>query len=382
MKKNSSLLICILVLLLLGTWSCQREKGLDTNKLSRVDSLIYDALEEGLFPGGVLAVVYNDKLEYLKGYGNKAVYPKEEPISLNTIFDLASVTKPFTALSVMLLVEQGKIRLEDRIKTFFPEFPSNITIKHLLTHTSGIADYSNIGAELDTYGRGNREGLKKYILSRTGQSKPGEKFEYSCLNFVLLQYIVEDITKTTLSTFEYENIFKPLGMTSTGYNPTGDLLERTAPTEKVADGVVLKGMVHDSLALFFNEGVSGNAGLFSTAEDLVIFAKMLMNNGSLHHATILSPRTLQTMITVPEDLQPFGRSLGWDNYSPYASDHGNLLSRKETFGHTGYTGTSFFVDPVNKLAVMFLAHRVHPYNVGNMVPFRSKLANIVAGALP
>ena len=127
MKKNSSLLICILVLLLLGTWSCQREKGLDTNKLSRVDSLIYDALEEGLFPGGVLAVVYNDKLEYLKGYGNKAVYPKEEPISLNTIFDLASVTKPFTALSVMLLVEQGKIRLEDRIKTFFPEFPSNIT---------------------------------------------------------------------------------------------------------------------------------------------------------------------------------------------------------------------------------------------------------------
>ena len=118
------------------------------------------------------------------------------------------------------------------------------------------------------------------------------------------------------------------------------------------------------------------------SEDLVIFAKMLMNNGSLHHATILSPRTLQTMITVPEDLQPFGRSLGWDNYSPYASDHGNLLSRKETFGHTGYTGTSFFVDPVNKLAVIFLAHRVHPYNVGNMVPFRSKLANIVAGALP
>lgn len=382
MKRFFSFLtLCSIAMLLMGTLSCQREKRLDTNQLNKVDGLIDQALEEGLFPGGVLAVVYKDNLVLLKGYGNKSVYPDVEPVSVETVFDLASVSKPFTAFSVMLLVEEGKIRLGDRLYTYFPEFPSNITIKHLLTHTSGIADYSNIGEELEKYGEGNREGLMKYILTRTQQSIPGKKFEYSCLNFVLLQYIVEKVSGMSLDVFTQEHIFKPLGMTSTAYNPSGEVLERTAPTEKVADRV-LKGEVHDSLALYFNKGVSGNAGVFSTAEDLVVFAKMLMNNGVYKGKKIMGTRTLQTMVTVPEDLQLFGRSLGWDNYSPYSSDHGDLLSRKETFGHTGYTGTSFFIDPVNELAVIFLAHRVHPYNVGNMVPFRSKLANIIAGALP
>jgi len=170
-------------------------------------------------------------------------------------------------------------------------------------------------------------------------------------------------------------------MKNTTFNPKGETLKLCAPTEKQTDGSVLRGVVHDSLSQYLNNGVSGNAGLFSNAHDLVIFVEMMMNNGAYKAVRILSPISCEVMTKVPEGLEKFGRSLGWDNYSVLTSDRGNIFERKETYGHTGYTGPSLFIDQTNETAVIFLAHRVHPYNVGSMAPLRAKLANIIAGSI-
>lgn len=345
------------------------------------DSVINAAIKEKTFPGGVLAVVHKGHLVYLKAYGNKAVYPGIEPMTIETVFDLASVTKPFTALSIMILAERGELNLDDPARRYLPYMPRNIKIKHLLTHTSGIPDYSNVAALVKKYGKGSRKGLEEYIAQMAGKNKPGEVYEYSCLNFVTLQFIVEKISGKSLQEFTQENIFVPLKMTNTTFNPAGKTLLLCAPTEKQIDGSVLRGVVHDSLSQYLNNGISGNAGLFSNAHDLVIFAKMMLNSGKYKGVQILSPLTCEVMRTVPKELEKFGRALGWDNYSVLTSDRGNLFERKATYGHTGYTGPSIFMDQKGETAVIFLAHRVHPYNVGSMAPLRAKLANIIAGSI-
>lgn len=362
------------------TAACIKQAGAQV-QFARVDSLINNAINEKLFPGGALAIIRDTTVVYSKIYGNKAVYPEIEPLTRETMFDLASVTKPFTGISIMLLVEQGKLRLEDAASRYLPFLPDNISVTDLLTHTSGIPDYSNVHGLIEKGGYQNRKVLEEYIGEQAGKHEPGSHFEYSCLNYISLQYIVEKITGKTLDQFEKEEIFIPLGMYHTGFRPKGELRELCAPTEMQADGSVLKGAVHDSLALYMNDSISGNAGLFSNIDDMIIFAKMLLGNGCLNGTRILSPLTVKTMTAVPRGYEKFGRSLGWDNYSSYSSDHGNLFPKESTYGHTGYTGPSIFIDPVNKVAVIFLAHRVHPYNVGSMVSFRARLANIIGGAI-
>lgn len=369
----------LVVLLLISTKAAVAQ--VDLMRLSRVDSLIDDAIAKKTIPGGVLAVVHKNELVYFKAYGSKSVYPEVEPMTLNTVFDLASVTKPFTAIATMILLEQGKVRLEDAVANYLPYVPKDIRLIHLLTHTSGIADYSDLYKLLAVSKPQDRRALENYIVQQSGRNKVGTVFEYSCLNYVLLQYIIEQVSGQSLQAFEKENIFEPLGMKHTDFNPKDELLALCAPTEKLPDGSVLRGVVHDSLALFYNNGISGNAGLFSNAEDLVKLAKALLNNGELDGSRILGAYTCKTMRTVPEGFEAFGRSLGWDNYSAYASDHGNIFDRKATYGHTGYTGPSMLIDPTSQTAVIFLAHRVHPHNVGSMVSLRAKLANIIAGAV-
>ena len=373
----SKVLLIALLLLIPFSAFCK----IDIKRFSMADSVINAAIKEKTIPGGVLAVVHKGHLVYLKAYGNKAVYPSIEPMSTETVFDLASVTKPFTALSIMILVERGELNLDDPARRYLPYMPRNIKIKHLLTHTSGIPDYSNVAGLVKKYGKGNRKGLEEYIAQMAGKNKPGEVYEYSCLNFVTLQFIVEKISGKSLQEFTQENIFVPLKMTNTTFTPTGKTLLLCAPTEKQIDGSVLRGVVHDSLSQYLNNGISGNAGLFSNAHDLVILVKMLLNNGELNGTRILSALSCEVMRTVPKGYEKFGRSLGWDNYSTYSSDHGNFFDRERTYGHTGYTGPGIFIDPVNETAVIFLAHRVHPNNVGSMVPLRAKLANIIAGSI-
>ena len=366
--------------------------GLNLQKLTLVDDIINESIEKKEIPGAVLAVVRHGSLAYLKAYGHKSVYPDVEPMTINTVFDMASVSKPVgTAISIMQLVENGKLRLTDPVLMYIPGFRPwvdpetgrevEIRIVDLLTHSSGLPAYITATKLTDRYGAPNPQALIDSIAMMPRDFRPTTRFQYSCLNFITLQNVLQNITGERLCDYAQKNIFDVLGMTRTAYNPTGEILALTAPTEKQVDGSVLRGKVHDPLALLLNDGNSGNAGIFSCAEDLALLAAALMNGGAYNGKRILSPLTVEIMTTVPEAYKSLGRSLGWDNYSSYSSNNGNLFDPEHTYGHTGYTGTSIVIDPVSQTAVILLSHRVHPNDVGSVVRLRALVANAVAGAV-
>lgn len=366
--------------------------GMDAARLSNVDAIIMNSIEKGEVPGAVLAVVRGDKMVYLKSYGNKAVYPKVEKMDVNTMFDLASVSKSVgTAISIMQLVEQGKLRLTDNVAMYISGFkgyespeggkPIDIRIIDLLTHSSGLPPYAPTADLVKKYGAPSPEGLMEYIATCKRDFKPTTKFQYSCLNFITLQNVLQNITGIKLADYAQKNIFDVLGMNHTMYNPKPEFYGMIAPTEKQEDGSVILGKVHDPLARILNDGNSGNAGVFSNAQDMAVLAAALMNGGEYNGKRILGALTVETMTRVPEGFEKLGRSLGWDNYSPYASNNGNLFDPIKTYGHTGYTGTSIIIDPVSKVAVILLANRVHPLDKHSVVRLRALVANAVAGAV-
>ncbi|GHT03411.1 esterase [Bacteroidia bacterium] len=365
--------------------------GLDSRHLQYADSAILQAIENDGLPGAVLAVVHKNKMAYLKAYGNKEVYPKTVPMDENTVFDMASVSKSMsTAIAVMQQIERGKLRLLDNVSLYIPEFQpwtdtitkrkKHIRIVDLLTHTSGLPPYAPVDVLQQKYGAPNPDSLIAHIATVKRDFKPTTDFQYSCLNFITLQRIVEIISGQNLRDYAKTNIFDVLGMTHTDYQPTGETLARVAPTEKQKDGSVLRGVVHDPLARVMNGGISGNAGVFSDANDVAILAAALLNNGEYNGKRILSPLTVKAMRTVPNGVREFGRSLGWDVHSDYASNNGDLFG-KNTFGHTGYTGTSVIIDPDNEVAVILLINRVHPNDVGGVVRLRAIVANAVAASI-
>ena len=357
------------------------QMGMDSRHLRYADEAILQAIKDGEMPGAVLAVVYKRKMVYLKAYGNKQVYPDTIPMDTNTVFDMASVSKPMsTAISAMILIERGQLRMLDKVSRYIPDYQGNIRIINLMTHTSGLPPYAPVDSLQKKYGSPNRDGLIEYIATCRRDFKPGTDFQYSCLNFITLQRIIETISGQNLRDFAKANIFDVLGMTHTDYQPSGETLKRVAPTEVQKDGSVLRGVVHDPLARVMNGGISGNAGVFSDANDLAILSVALLNNGEYKGHRILSPRGVKAMTTVPNSLRAFGRTPGWDNSSDYASNEGDLLS-PDTYGHTGYTGTSIVIDPVNDLAIILLANRVHPKDKGDMVRIRSLVANAVAASI-
>ena len=369
-----------------------QESGMDPVRLSQVDRIIEESIKTGEIPGAVLAVVRDGKMAYLKAYGNKSVYPSQEKMTVNTVFDLASVSKPVgTAIAFMQLVEQGRVRLTDNVSMYIPGFKPwtdtvtgrkiEIRVVDLLTHTSGLPPYAPVATIVEQSGAPNPTALMSWISNCKRDFKPTSDFQYSCLNFVTLQNILQNITGMKLMDYSKKNVFDVLGMKNTTYNPSGELLKLVAPTEKQKDGSVLLGRVHDPIANILNDGNSGNAGVFSNAEDLAILAAALMNDGEYNGKRVLGKLTLETMTRVPAQVMSEGRSLGWDNFSSYASNNGNLFHPDRTFGHTGYTGTSFIVDPVSKTAVILLAHRVHPVDKGSVVRLRALVANAVAGSV-
>lgn len=369
-----------------------QESGMDPVRLSQVDRIIEESIKTGEIPGAVLAVVRDGKMAYLKAYGNKSVYPSQEKMTVNTVFDLASVSKPVgTAIAFMQLVEQGRVRLTDNVSMYIPGFKPwtdtvtgrkiEIRVVDLLTHTSGLPPYAPVATIVEQSGAPNPTALMSWISNCKRDFKPTSDFQYSCLNFVTLQNILQNITGMKLMDYSKKNVFEVLGMKNTTYNPSGELLKLVAPTEKQKDGSVLLGRVHDPIANILNDGNSGNAGVFSNAEDLAILAAALMNDGEYNGKRVLGKLTLETMTRVPAQVMSEGRSLGWDNFSSYASNNGNLFHPDRTFGHTGYTGTSFIVDPVSKTAVILLAHRVHPVDKGSVVRLRALVANAVAGSV-
>ena len=384
--------------------------GMDSRKLMYADEAIEEAIANKEIPGAVLAVVRNGKMAYLKAYGNKRIYPNTEPMTANTIFDMASCSKSMsTAICTMILAERGKIRLLDPVSRYIPGFKDwesedgkdkkVIRITDLLTNSTGLPPYAP-AAELEKkYGSPNPTGLMEYIAGCKRDFKPQTDFQYSCLNFITLQHIIEAVSGQSLRDFARENIFNVLGMNHTDYLPcqrdkngqwvntansrlsTLDFqLTRVAPTEKQPNGQVLCGQVHDPLARILNGGISGNAGVFSCAEDIAILCAALQNGGEWNGRRILSPQGVKAMRTVPRSTAALGRSLGWDVFTAYASNSGDFFS-PNTYGHTGYTGTSIMIDPDNDTSVILLINAVHPEDGHSVVRLRSLVANVVASSL-
>ena len=386
--------------------------GMDSRKLMYADEAIETAIANKDIPGAVLAVVRNGKMAYLKAYGNKRIYPSVEPMTTNTIFDMASCSKSMsTAVCTMILAEHGKLRMLDPVSLYIPNFKNwesadgkekkVIRIADLMTHTSGLPPYAPVGELEKQYGSPNPDGLMEYIATCKRDFKPQTDFQYSCLNFITLQHIIETISGQSLRDFARENIFDVLGMEHTDYLPCqrdkngkwinttdanwagiteGNWHNAIAPTEKQPDGQVLCGQVHDPLARIMNGGISGNAGVFSCAEDIAVLCAALQNGGEWNGRRILSPLGVKNMRTVPRATASLGRTLGWDCFTAYASNNGDLFG-PNTYSHTGYTGTSIVIDPDNDTSVILLINAVHPEDGHSVVRLRSLVANAVAASI-
>jgi len=305
-------------------------------------------------------------------------------MTVDTVFDIASITKPMaTAASIWKLVEMGRIRLWDRVSMYIPEFKKSdkktpLRIYHLMTHTSGLAPTFDEKLLIQKYKKPVLSDLIKEITRLKRKKLPGDSFKYSCLGYIVLGYIVEKISGEKLSEFAFNNIFSKLEMRSTTFVPEKNLIKRTAPTELV-DNVLLKGVVHDPLAKSIG-GISGNAGVFSTAVDLSKFASMLLNNGSYKGRKIFSPHTVKAYTSIYPLLKKFGRSPGWDVFTNYSSSRGDLFPIG-SYGHTGFTGTSIWIDPQTKVFVVFLSNRVHPKRGKSTVRLYSIISNIAAASI-
>jgi len=345
-----------------------------------VDRAIGEAIRENRLPGAVVAVGHNGQVVYLKAYGQRAVYPQAEAMTVDTIFDCASLTKVLASTtSLMRLFEQGKFRLDDKVTDYFPEFQgghSGITLRNLFTHFSGLRP----DVPLAPVWSGYQTGIE---LAMTGKpaGPPGVRFTYSDINFIVLGELVRRLSGQRLDEYARQNVFLPLGMKDTQFLPPDRLIPRIAPTERVPkDGPALRGVVHDPTARWMG-GVAGHAGVFSTASDMARFAQMMLDGGSLGGVRIAGPLTVEKF-TEPQTPpgQPILRGLGWDIDSPYSSCRGELFPIG-SYGHTGFTGTSMWIDPSSRSYVILLANSVHPAARPSITALRSKVATIVAGSL-
>lgn len=366
-----------------------RPPGLDAKRLALIEPLVTGAIARHELPGAVVLAGRGNQILYKRAFGNRAVKPAVEPMTVDTIFDLASLTKVVaTTTAVLLLVEDGRLRLSDRVADHVPGFErygkDRITVRHLLTHTSGLRPDLDLEEPFD----GAAEGIRRAV-EEVPVAQPNERVIYSDINFFLLGHIVEQIARQTLDAFLKARVFEPLGMHDTGFLPAAALRSRIAPTEsceplawpcETPAAVMLRGVVHDPTARRMG-GYAGHAGLFGTADDLAIFARMLLAGGRLNGERILSPLAVARMTrrATPEPLA--ARGLGWDIDSPLSSNRGELFPIG-SFGHTGFTGTSMWMDPASKTFVIFLSNRVHPDGKGDVTPLRAKVASIVASAIP
>ncbi|MBL8231175.1 MAG: DUF1343 domain-containing protein [Bryobacterales bacterium] len=345
-----------------------------------LDALIEAAIKADEIPGAVLLIGSNGKILHRKAYGNRVLVPAKEPMTLDTIFDAASLTKVVaTTSSILKLLEQGKLRLSDKVSLHLPAFQngnSNITVRQLLTHFSGLRP----DLDLVPAWSGHELGIQKALIDKP-VAQPGERFIYSDINFILLGEIVRKLGGKPLDQYARENVFLPLGMKDSMFNPPPSLRARIAPTEKYNGmNAPLRGTVHDETTRFMG-GVAGHAGLFTTAEDLSKFANMLLNQGQGSSGRILSPLTIRkaTEPQTPGD-QATLRGLGFDLDSQFSSNRGELFPIG-SFGHTGFTGTSMWVDPSTKTFVILLTNSVHPFRRPAISPLRAKVATIAAAAL-
>ncbi len=343
-----------------------------------LDAVIEQAIAEDQIPGAVVWIGRKGKVIYRKAYGFRALKPRRERMTLDTIFDAASLTKIVaTTASVMKLFEDGKIRMNDPVTKYLPEFQggnSSITVRHLLTHFSGLRPDVDLEPRWSGYETGVKLAMKDIPVA-----PPGARFIYSDINFILLGEIVHQISGQKLPEFARRHIFLPLGMRTTMFQPPARLRPRIAPTELV-DGVILRGVVHDPTTRYMG-GVAGHAGLFTTAEDLSRFAEMMLGGGERNNVRIFNPLVTKKFSTPqsPAD-QPILRGFGFDIDSPFSGNRGELFPIG-SYGHTGFTGTSLWMDPVSDTYVILLANSVHPRRRPAITSLRARVATVAAAGL-
>ena len=358
---------------------------LSSEKLAEIDGLVATAISEKKLPGCVVLIGRSAGIVSLKAYGNKRVEPETEAMTDDTVFDLASLTKPLaTATSIMKLVEEKKLSLDDTVAKHLPDFAvenkEKITILDLLVHRSGMIPDNAIKDYLDGPTK-----AKERLLALKPVAPLGTKFMYSDVNFMILGEIVQRISGEPVNQFARNYIFMPLEMSETMYLPTEELRQRSAPTEK-RDGHWMQGEVHDPRA-FRLEGVAGHAGLFGTARDLARYATDALAGIQHDRSRILKRQAWHTMTTpitiegADQKGQPTQdiRGAGWDMRSRYSSNRGTRFSEK-AFGHGGFTGTAFWIDPGTDLYVIFLSNRVHPAGKGAVNPLAGQICEIVVDA--
>lgn len=375
-----------LLLILVMCTLARRTAAQQARGFSAIGPLVEEAIARHDLPGAVVLVGRGDEILYLHAYGNRSVLPDREPMTEDTIFDIASLTKVVaTTTSIMQLMESGRLRLSDPVARFIPEFARygkrQITIRHLLTHTSGLRPDLELEVEFD----GADEAIRRAV-EEVPTAPAGERFVYSDINFILLGDIVRRVTGDRLDKYAKAHIFDMLGMRDTMFLPPASLRPRIAPTERcrgaewpcgAPDAPYLRGIVHDPTARRMG-GVAGHAGLFSTAPDLARFCRALLNGGSLGEARILSPASVRRMTSpsTPSGMRDV-RGLGWDIDSIYSGNGGDLFPAG-SYGHTGFTGTSLWLDPPSKTYLIFLSNRVHPEGKGDVNALRSEVATVVA----
>src|SRR5262245_15099158 len=360
--------------------------GMSQTQLSHIDEAIAAEIMKKQLPGAVVLVGRQGKVVWRHAYGNRTLEPQNEPMTLDTIFDLASLTKVVaTATSVMILVERGQVRLGDPVARYIPEFAEmgkrNITVEQLMTHRSGFPPDNDI----KDYEQGPAKAFEN-IWRLAPTSEVGSRFIYSDVNYIVLAELIRRVSGKPLDEFSAENIFRPLGMKDTGFKPPARLQPRIAPTEKREDHW-MRGEVHDPRAYLLG-GVAGHAGLFSTADDLAIYCQMILDHGQYRGARVLSPmgvtRMTEARASGGNASDGNARGLGWDVMTGYSSNRGDLFP-SGSFGHTGFTGTSIWIDPASETFVVFLSNRVHPRidpkQPADVNSLRGRVASIVAGSI-
>ena len=366
-------------------------------RLAAIDAAVGESISRGELPGAVVLVGMRDRVVYRKAFGSRAVLPAREPMTVDTVFDVASLTKPVaTATSVEILVERGKVALRDPVARYLPEFApdggdrAKVTVEQLMTHRAGLAPDDPI--ELYT---GTRAEIFERKYLQPLEAAPGSRFRYSDVGYEVLGELVERVSGQPLDRFAEENVFRPLGMMDSHFRPVAASrflgermgltglawppLSRIAPTERREDRW-MRGEVHDPRAYAVG-GVAGHAGLFSTADDLSRYCRMILAGGKLGPVRVLSPLGVEAL-TRPrfygdDDL----RALGWDVATAWSRNRGDLFP-PGSFGHTGFTGTSLWLDPSSGTWVVFLSNSVHPDGKGNVIRLRGLVATIAAAALP
>lgn len=353
--------------------------GLVTERLAPADAIVADAVANKGIPGAVLLVARRGAVVWRKAHGFAALRPQTRPMTTDTIFDLASLTKPVVATAAARLIEDGKIELDAPVGRYLPAFDKAggdkalITVRHLMTHAGGLVAGGAYSGKQRTVAQ-----IVDDIVASKQKSAPGEAFLYSDFSFVTMGAVVEAVTGETLDAFCRRTLFEPLGMKDTAFRPEPALALRVAATTAGDDTETTRGVVHDPTARALG-GVSGNAGLFSTADDLAIFCQMLLNGGEYGGRRILKPETVALLTSKQSPFEGNARALGWDLESGYAV-RGNLSPG--SFGHTGFTGTSMWIDPKTQMFVILLNNAVHGQPPTRAhIPLRRVVSNAVAAAI-